>query len=126
MVACLDAWLTTIEAGDSGNVDYTPMGSTIPGWELSSPSFWVRSADDYDDDNVDDDYVVNNLVTGYAVPYAPVMVTLKRNGGVLAFMTLEADEWGYYMAYLRDRNGLVADIHAGRRGGGPERRRGRR
>ena len=28
-------------------------------------------------------------------------------------VTLEADEWGYYMAYLRDRNGLNADILPG-------------
>ena len=109
----LDTWLLGIQAGATADVLYTANGIDYTWLGAVAPVFWVRATDQYDDNAVDDGNVVNNLVTGFAAPFAPVMVTLKRNGGVLAFLTLEADEWGYYMAYLRDRNGLTADILPG-------------
>ncbi len=109
----LDTWLLGIEAGATADVLYTANGIDYTWLGAVAPVFWVRATDQYDDNAVKEGNVVNNLVTGFAAPFAPVMVTLKRNGGVLAFLTLEADEWGYYMAYLRDRNGLTADILPG-------------
>ncbi|MFN8464282.1 MAG: hypothetical protein U0X20_01965 [Caldilineaceae bacterium] len=109
----LDTWLYEIAPGQVADVVYTANAVDYTWLGAVAPVFWVRSNFEYDDDAFDDYSVVNNLVTGYAASYAPVMVTLKRNGGVLAFASMEADYWGYYLAYLRDRNGLDADIMPG-------------
>lgn len=109
----LTTWMLGLQAGDPVDLVYTANGADATWFGAVAPVFWVRSTDEYSVFTSKEENVVNNLVTGYAAPFTPVMVTLKRNGGVLAFVSLEAGYWGYYMAYLYDRNGLKADIMPG-------------
>ena len=116
----LTTWMLGLQAGDPVDLVYTANGADATWLGAVAPVFWVRSADEYSTFAAKEENVVNNLVTGYAASYTPVMVTLKRNGGVLAFKTLEADYSGllHGLSIRSQRPG--GRHHAGRRRGGPE------
>lgn len=70
----LNTWMFGIDAGDPVDLVYMTDGSDATWLGAVAPVFWVRSTSEYEVNSIDVSNVVNNLVTGYAAPYAPVMV----------------------------------------------------
>ena len=97
--ANLAAEVVDIRPGDDASVRHSLNGADTTWLFGVAPIFWV--------------YTDTNDVGGYAAPYAPVTVTLKRNGGVLAVANQVASSDGYFWFDLYDVNGLSTRIAAG-------------
>jgi hypothetical protein len=86
--------------GDVASVRYTANGVDLTWAFAVAPYFRVRHSGP-------------NTVEGFAPPFAPVTITLLRNGGVLAQVQEMARDDGFYYASLTDVNGLYLEIGAG-------------